>query len=115
MSMEWNVLFPTRQSWKATFFLNAIKVGMKPMKVWFILAHLEYSKHLMKSNYKMRMKTLIDHNKLPHYSTTRKNWKANLAGINVELDEYKREIDKIEIERSTTQSVANLNIWCYLQ
>jgi hypothetical protein len=48
--------------------------------------------------------------KLPHYSGNKeKTEKANIAGINVELDEYKREIDNFEIEEAQLQIVENLN------
>jgi hypothetical protein len=64
-------------------------------------SYLEYSKHLLKNNdYKRRMKILHFTILSPTIYTIKKSFEnANLVGINLELDAYKREIDKIESEK----------------
>ncbi len=85
-----------------SYFLTAIKLG-NASKEKFDLSYSfeEYSKFLLKNGdykkayeylalFKKTSDMLYDQDKLQ---------KADVAGINVELDEYKREIDKIEIEK----------------
>ncbi|MFV8346128.1 response regulator [Flavobacterium sp. ZB4P13] len=88
---------------KATsFFLNAIKFGKAGNeKSDLSFAHLEYSKYLLKKgDHKKAYENLERYNVITDelYNKEKLN-KANVAGINLELDEYKREIDKIEIEK----------------
>lgn len=84
---------------KATsFFENAIKFGKEEEeKSDLSYAYLEYSKFLNQSGaYKKAYFNLEQYNKLTEeINSEEKIKKANVAGINLELDEYKREIDKI--------------------
>jgi two-component system, NarL family, sensor kinase len=84
---------------KATaFFENAIKHGIEQdEKSDLSYAHLEYSKFLQqKGNYSQAYFHLERYNKLTEeVNSEEKLKKANVAGINLELDEYKREINKI--------------------
>lgn len=88
---------------KATsFFLNAIKLGKAGNeKSDLSFAHLEYSKYLLKKgDYKKAYENLERYNVITDELYNKEKLdKANVAGINLELDEYKREIDKIEIEK----------------
>lgn len=94
---------------KATsFFETAIKQGNKgDEKSDLSFTHQEYSKFLLKigafkaayqhlAAYNTITKALNDEDKLK---------KINVAGINLELDEYKREVDIIEIKYKTKQQV----------
>jgi two-component system NarL family sensor kinase len=62
-------------------------------------AYLEYSKFLSKvGRHREAYENLAAHNKLEaDFTAQERQRKANIAGINLEIDEYKREIDKIEI------------------
>lgn len=83
-------------------FLNAIKVGNEANeKSDLSFAHLEYSKHLLnKGDYKNAYENLNRYNEITALLYNKEKLeKANIAGINVELDEYKREIDNFEIEK----------------
>jgi signal transduction histidine kinase/CheY-like chemotaxis protein len=85
-----------------TYFLNAIKFGKEAnQKSDLSFAHLEYSKYLLiKGDYKKAYENLSNYNKITEELYNKEKLeKANVAGINVELDEYKREIDKIENEK----------------
>jgi two-component system, NarL family, sensor kinase len=79
-----------------SFFENAIQYGIEEEeKSDLSYAYLEYSKFLNQIGaYKKAYANLEQYNKLTEeiYSEE-KIKKANLAGINLELDEYKREID----------------------
>ncbi|TDE52592.1 response regulator [Flavobacterium sp. GT3P67] len=90
---------------KATlFFLNAIKFGNKGNeKSDLSFAHLEYSKYLLKKgDHKKAYENLERYNAITDELYNKEKLdKASVAGINLELDEYKREIDKIEIEKKT--------------
>jgi two-component system NarL family sensor kinase len=91
-----------------SYFQKAIQIGIEQdIKSDLALAYLEYSQFLLKTG---------DHEKayqnLALYNTTKaeaadedKHKKANVAGINLELDEYKREIDNIETEYKTKQQI----------
>ena len=88
---------------KATsFFLNAIKDGNQSnQKSDLSFAHLEFSKFLWKKgDYKAAYVNLSKYNEITEelYNTEKLD-KANVAGINIQLEEYKREIDKFEIEK----------------
>ena len=84
---------------KATsFFENAIKHGIEQDEITDLsYAHFEYSKFLKKvGNYKKAYYHLEQYNTLTEkINIEEKLKKANVAGINLELDEYKREINKI--------------------
>lgn len=94
---------------KATYFFeNAIKQGYEGNeKSDLSYAHQEYSKFLLKNrNYKKAYQHLAAYNAI----TTNLNYaeklkKINVAGINLELDEYKREIDNIEIKYKTKEQL----------
>jgi signal transduction histidine kinase/CheY-like chemotaxis protein len=85
-----------------SYFLTAIKLGTEGNeKSDLSYSHQEYSKFLLKKgNYKQAYENLTRYNTLTEeiYNED-KIKKANVAGINLELDEYKREIDKIETEK----------------
>ncbi|MFT3795738.1 response regulator [Flavobacterium sp.] len=86
------------------FFLTAIKLGTEGKEKFDLsYSHEEYSKFLLKNGrhkeayehlaqFKKISDQLYDQDKLK---------KADIAGLNLELDEYKREIDKIEIEKES--------------
>ncbi|MFV5696577.1 response regulator [Flavobacterium sp. LB3P122] len=83
-------------------FLNAIKLGNKGIeKSDLSFAHQEYSKYLLNNgDYKKAYENLSIYNKITEELNNKETLrKANTAGINLELDEYKRDIDKIETEK----------------
>ncbi len=85
-----------------SYFLNAIKLGNKGSgKEDLSYSHQEYSKFLLKNgDYKKAYENLALYDKITEeLYNQEKLKKANVAGINLELDEYKREIDKIETEK----------------
>ena len=88
---------------KATsFFLNAIKNGNQSNQMSDLsFAHLEFSKFLWKKgDYKAAYVNLSKYNEITEELYNKeKLYKANVAGINIQLEEYKREIDKFEIEK----------------
>ena len=94
---------------KATFFFeNAIKLGKEGNeKSDLSYSHHEYSKFLLKNgDYKNAYKNLAIFNAITdELNDEEKLNKANVAGINLEIDEYKREIDKIESEFKTKEYV----------
>ena len=86
----------------ASSFLDAIKFGNETNeKSDLSFAHLEYSKYLLnKGDYKKAYENLSRYNEITEVLYNKEKLeKANIAGINVELDEYKREIDKFENEK----------------
>ncbi|RTY82193.1 two-component sensor histidine kinase [Flavobacterium sp. ZB4P23] len=88
------------------FFQKAIEKGIKGTeKSDLSYSHLEFSKFLLKNNdYKNAYKNLVRYNTITEeLNDQEKHNKANVAGINLEIDEYKREIDKIETEYKTKQ------------
>ncbi|MFV8325811.1 response regulator [Flavobacterium sp. ZS1P14] len=83
-------------------FLNAIRLGNEGKeKSDLSFTHHEYSKYLLNNGeYKKAYENLAIYNKITEELNNKETLKkANMAGINLELDEYKREIDKIEIEK----------------
>ncbi|UFH34246.1 tetratricopeptide repeat-containing sensor histidine kinase [Flavobacterium acetivorans] len=94
---------------KATiFFEEAIKQGiMGEEKSDLSFSHEEYAKFLMKKgNYKKAYENLVLFNKITkELNDEEKLKKANVAGINLELDEYKREIDNIETKYKSEQQL----------
>jgi signal transduction histidine kinase/CheY-like chemotaxis protein len=86
-----------------TYFLKAIQIGKSGgPKSDLSYSHQEYSKFLLKNgNYKQAYENLDLYNKITEkLYNEEKVKKANIAGIHLELDEYKREVDKIEIEKN---------------
>ena len=94
--------FRNEDSLADTFFIKAIKAGKdNTQKSDLAFAHLEYSRFLTK---KSRLKEAYEH--LSMYTkltdelyNDEKIKKATVAGFNLELDEYKRQIDKVESEK----------------
>ncbi|MGA9639417.1 ATP-binding protein [Flavobacterium sp.] len=90
------------------YFEKAITFGEKnDDKSDLSFTHLEYSKFLSKiKNYKKALENLIRYNDLTtEINNEDKIKKANVAGINLELDEYKREIDTIETKYKTNEQL----------
>ncbi|TDD77411.1 tetratricopeptide repeat-containing sensor histidine kinase [Flavobacterium caseinilyticum] len=88
------------------FFLNAIKLGNEGNeKSDLSYSHHEFSKFLLKNgDYKNAYKNLELFNTITEkLNNEEKLQKANVAGINLQIDEYKREIDKIESEFKTKE------------
>lgn len=85
-----------------SYFLNAINLGKQfGEKNDLAFSHQEYSELLLKmGDYKRAYENLVIYNKITQeiYNEGLLR-KANIAGVNLELDEYKRQIDKIEIEK----------------
>lgn len=85
------------------YFEEAIRLGKKlKEKSDLSFSHLEFSKYLLKQkNYKKAYENLELYTKLnDEIYAEEKLEKADVQGINLELDEYKRTIDKIENERN---------------
>lgn len=90
------------------FFDNAIRLGNKGQeKSDLYFSHLEYSKFLSKNGkYQKAYENLANYNIISaELNNEEKLKKANVAGINLELDQYKREIDNIETKYQLTQQV----------
>jgi signal transduction histidine kinase/ActR/RegA family two-component response regulator len=84
------------------YFLSAIAAGESgDEKSDLSYAHLEYSKFLTKiKKYKEAYENLTDYNRITEeLYNLEKIKKASTAGFNLELDEYKRQLDKIESEK----------------
>ena len=89
------------------YFQKAIKLGNTGNEKSDLgYSHQEYSKFLMKiGDYKNAYKNLYLFNEITaEENVAEKLKKANVAGINLEIDEYKREIDKIESEFTSKES-----------
>ena len=83
-------------------FLEGIKLGTQGKeKLDLSYTHQEYSKYLFKNgNYKKAYENLALYDKITVDLFNKKMLEnAKTAGINLELDEYKREIEKIETEK----------------
>ena len=90
------------------YFENAIRLGNKGQeKSDLSFSHLEYSKFLLKiGQYQKAYKNLATYNTISaELNNDEKLKKINVAGINLELDEYKREIDNIETKYQTNQQI----------
>lgn len=84
------------------YFQTAIKLGTAGNEKFDLsYSHEEYSKFLLKiGRYKEAYENLAQFKKISdQIYDQQKLKKADIAGVNVELDEYKREIDKIESEK----------------
>jgi len=89
------------------YFKQAIEQGnIGDEKSDLSFSHLEYSNFLFKiGEYKKAFDHLTLYNKITEeLHIEDKLSKANVVGINLEIDEYKREIDKIETRYKTKQS-----------
>jgi len=85
-------------------FLKSIEAAKKNQEDSDLsYAHLEYSKFLTKiKKYKEAYEQLAAYNKVTEeLYNQEKIKKASVAGFNLELDEYKRQIDKIENEKDS--------------
>lgn len=85
-------------------FLKSIEAAKKNQEDSDLsYAHLEYSKFLTKiKKYKEAYEQLAAYNKVTEeLYNQEKTKKASVAGFNLELDEYKRQIDKIENEKDS--------------
>ena len=93
------------------YFKEAIRLGKKlNAKSDLSFSHLEFSKFLLKrKDYKRAYENLDLYTKLnDEIYADEKLEKANVEGINFELDEYKRTIDKIENEKDLQYQSLNL-------
>lgn len=84
------------------YFLAAIAAGINSEERSDLsYAHLEYSKFLTKiEKYREAYEHLTSYNQITEeLYNQEKLKKASIAGFNLELDEYKRQIDKIENEK----------------
>lgn len=90
-------------SQKATFYFSeAIKIGKSENdKKALKYSYYEFSKYLLKNKqYKKAYDNLALYNIIKDEIYKEDKFKKiNIAGINIELDEYKREIDQIKIEK----------------
>jgi two-component system NarL family sensor kinase len=89
------------------YFKQAIEQGnIGDEKSDLSFSHLEYSNFLFKiGDYKKAFDNLTLYNKITEeLHIEDKLNKANIVGVNLEIDEYKREIDKIETQYKTKQS-----------
>jgi len=97
-----------------SYFMKAIELGNKGSeKADLSYSHQEYSKFLLKKgDYKKAYENLALYDKITEeLYNQEKLKKANVAGINLELDEYKREVYKIELEKKLqSQSLKNSRI-----
>lgn len=89
------------------YFLAAIRLGTEGKEKFDLsYSHEEYSKFLLKNGrYKEAYEHLAEFKKISDglYNQDKLK-KADVAGVNLELDEYKREIDKIETEKEAQAS-----------
>ena len=86
-----------------SYFLKAIQFGKSGNHDSDLsYSHQEYSKFLLKNkDYKKAYENLDLYNKITEdLYNEEKIKKADIAGVHLELDEYKREVDKIEIEKN---------------
>lgn len=86
----------------SSFFLEAIKFGKEGReKQDLSYAYDEYSKLLFEiGDYRKAYENNVAFNKITEELTdSRKLRKANLVGINLELDEYKRKVNTIQTEK----------------
>ncbi len=85
-----------------SYFLKAISLGKKNgVKNDLSFSHQEYSKFLVKKgDYKKAYENLVMYDKITEDIYNEELLKkANIAGINLQMDEYKREIGRIEREK----------------
>ncbi|MEC5166042.1 two-component system NarL family sensor kinase [Flavobacterium sp. PL11] len=90
------------------YFEKAIQLGNEGNeKSDLSYSHLEFSKFLFKNgNFKNAYKNLTLYNVITEeLNNEERKSKTNVAGINLQIDEYKREIDKIESEFKTKEEL----------
>lgn len=94
---------------RATMYFNkAIRLGEKETdKSDLSYVHQEYSNFLFKyKKYKDAFDHLSTYNKITNELNNKERLrKLNITGINLEIDEYKREIDNIKTEYKTNQQL----------
>ncbi|UTN03676.1 response regulator [Flavobacterium bizetiae] len=86
------------------YFSKAISYGESiDEKTDLLYAYLEYSKFLNKiGKFEDAYKNMLSYNTIRDEMTNKEKLKrASIAGFNLELDEYKRQIDKIENEKDS--------------
>lgn len=90
------------------FFEKAISLGKQlDEKSDLSYSHLEYSKFLIKTgDYEKAYQNLDRYNTITaELNYNEKQKKINVAGINLQIDEYKREIDKIETKYKSKEQL----------
>lgn len=90
------------------YFEKAIELGIKnDEKSDLSFSYQEYSRFLLKQgDYKKAYENLAKYNALTaEINNAEKLKKATIAGINLEIDEYKREIDNVETIYKTKQEL----------
>ncbi|MEL1253999.1 ATP-binding protein [Flavobacterium sp. DGU38] len=94
---------------KANFyFLKAIQLGNENQEKFDLsITHKKYAAFLFKNkNYKKAYENILEFNRLTdEILTLAKQKKTKLIGINLELDEFKREVDKIETAYKKKQKI----------
>ncbi|PXY40960.1 two-component sensor histidine kinase [Flavobacterium cheongpyeongense] len=94
---------------KANFyFLKAIELGKKSHENFDLsITHQKYADFLFKKkNYKKAYENILEFNRLTNeIDDLAKQKKTKLAGVNLELDEFKREVDKIETAYKNKQKL----------
>ncbi|WP_163410490.1 tetratricopeptide repeat-containing sensor histidine kinase [Flavobacterium ajazii] len=94
---------------KANFhFLRAIRLGNEnDEKLDLSITHKKYAAFLFKNkNYKKAYENILEFNRLTdEILALAKQKKTKLIGVNLELDEFKREVDKIETEYKNKQKL----------
>jgi two-component system NarL family sensor kinase len=91
-----------------SYFQKAIQIGVKQeFKSDLAFTYLEYSKLLFKiGDHKKAYQNLALYNSTnAEVVDENKHKKTNIEGINLELDEYKREIDNLETKYKTNQQI----------
>lgn len=89
-------------------FLKAIQSGNKSNEKFDLsVTHKKYAAFLFKNkNYKKAYENILEFNRLTdEILALAKQKKTKLIGVNLELDEYKREVDKIETEYKNKQKI----------
>ncbi|MGO4773342.1 ATP-binding protein [Flavobacterium sp. W22_SRS_FK3] len=90
------------------YFLKAIQLGNESYEKFDLsITHKKYAAFLFKNkNYKKAYENILDFNRLTNeINDLAKEKKTKLIGVNLELDEFKREVDKIEAEYKNKQKL----------
>lgn len=90
------------------YFSKAIKLGRKSHEKFDLsITHQKYASYLFKNkNYKKAYENIIEFNRLTdEILALAKQEKTKLIGVNLELDEFKREVDKIEAQYKKKQQI----------
>jgi signal transduction histidine kinase len=91
-----------------SYFLKGIELGNKNHEKFDLsIIHKKYAAFLFKNkNYKKAYENILEFNRLTNEITDlAKQKKTKLIGVNLELDEFKREVDKIETEYKNKQKL----------